>query len=106
MVVEPAKDETVPFIKKLNSAGTDGWHVRFISDSGTMAGHMFNAKFDSAVAEFDKTAGFRMLVPDTDSIRQGEINDRQEDIDEVEEKHNHAPKEYIAHRVPFGYRRE
>ena len=74
------------YMKELNSAGTDGWHVHFISDDGTKGGHMFDVRFDSAAAEFDEAAGFRMLIPDTDSFQRGDINASQEDIDEAEKK--------------------
>lgn len=72
------------YMKELNSAGTDAWHVHFISDDGTKGGHLFDVRFDSAVAEFDEATGFRMLIPDTDSFQYGDINASQEDIDGAE----------------------
>ena len=53
------------FMSSLNSTG---WHFHFVSDDKKLGGHVLGLNLNSGIADFDKTAGFRMGLPNKDNF--------------------------------------
>ena len=71
------------FMSSLNSTG---WHFHFISDDKKRGGHVLGLNLANGEALFDKTAGFRMGLPNKDNFNELNFNvDLHEDIRKAEQ---------------------
>lgn len=57
----------------MDGLNTPGWHFHFISDDKKKGGHILELAFDSAEAEFDKTAEFDMRLTDNKDFQKMEL---------------------------------
>ena len=53
----------------MSGLNTPGWHFHFISEDRTKGGHVLGVSISEAEVQFDKTAGFKMYLYDSDEFQ-------------------------------------
>ncbi|MBR3243396.1 MAG: acetolactate decarboxylase [Parasporobacterium sp.] len=70
------------YMDKLNSSG---WHFHFISDDGTMGGHIVDLALKEGEVKWDKTTGLDVDLPGEERFRTYDFStDQSEDVEKVE----------------------
>lgn len=60
------------YMDKLNM---HGWHLHFLSDDKKVGGHVLNASLSHGDAEIDEISEFDMILPDTESFHNKNLNE-------------------------------
>ena len=58
----------------MGGLNTPGWHFHFISDDKTKGGHILELSFEAAMAEFDTTPDFDMVLSDNADFQKMELS--------------------------------
>ncbi len=79
------KKKGVTGLGTFNKLNSSGWHFHFISDDGTMGGHIVDLALNEGEVKWDKTTGLDVDLPEEERFRTYDFStDQSEDVEKVE----------------------
>ncbi len=69
----------------MDGLNAPGWHLHFISADRTVGGHVLDLSYSGGPVQYDMTAAFEMVLPDTDEFNEMDLTAVDDgDVDDVE----------------------